>query len=109
VPGEIVAGRRIPQIAAAIDLLPTLADLAGVPVASEKPLDGNSLKPLLTAPQGEHAATWPDRTLFNVWRNQISVRSQTHRLDSAGRLYDLETSSVFCPVYGCFTELLAVP
>ena len=90
-PGEIAAGRRITQIAAAIDLLPTLADLAGVSVASQKPLDGKSLRPLLTAAEGEHAATWPDRTLFTVWRNRISARSQTHRLDAAGRLYDLET------------------
>ena len=46
-PGHIRPGTRVPQIAGAIDLLPTLADLAGIPVASHKPLDGMSLKPLL--------------------------------------------------------------
>ena len=46
-PGHIKPGTRVPQIAGAIDLLPTLADLAGVPVASTKPLDGKSIKPLL--------------------------------------------------------------
>ena len=35
-PGHIPAGIRIPQIAGAIDLLPTLADLAGVPVVSRQ-------------------------------------------------------------------------
>ena len=46
-PGHIPAGAKIPQIAGAIDLLPTLADLANVPVVSTQPLDGVSLKPLL--------------------------------------------------------------
>jgi hypothetical protein len=46
-PGKIAAGKRIPQIAAAIDLLPTLAELADVPLTNEKPLDGLSLQPLL--------------------------------------------------------------
>jgi len=46
-PGRIPAGTRVPQIAGAIDLLPTLADLAGISMASQKPLDGISLTPLL--------------------------------------------------------------
>src|SRR5207245_5738476 len=48
-PGHIPAGARIRQIAGAIDLLPTLADMAQIPIASVKPLDGISLKPLLSA------------------------------------------------------------
>jgi arylsulfatase A-like enzyme len=47
-PGRIEAGKRVPQIAAAIDLLPTLADMAGIPLDVPKPLDGKSIKPLLT-------------------------------------------------------------
>src|SRR5438067_4568190 len=47
-PRHIQPGTRVPQIAGAIDLLPTLAELCGIKVASEKPLDGKSLKPLLT-------------------------------------------------------------
>src|SRR5690349_19662392 len=54
-PGHVMAGARIPQIAGAIDLLPTLADLAGVSVTSRKPLDGVSLKPLLLG----KAKDWP--------------------------------------------------
>jgi arylsulfatase A-like enzyme len=84
--GEIRPGTRVRQIAGAIDLLPTLAALAGVPLISAKPLDGKSLKPLLL---GEGAA-WPDRMIFSLSRDQVSVRTQRHRLDAAGALYDID-------------------
>src|SRR5262245_2283303 len=84
-PGHVPPGTRISQIAGAIDLLPTLADLAGVKVASSKPLDGVSLKPLLTAT----ATNWPDRTLVNEWNGRISLRTQQYRLDAAGGLFDM--------------------
>ncbi|MBI4658555.1 MAG: arylsulfatase [Verrucomicrobia bacterium] len=85
-PGHIPAGTRVPQIAGAIDLLPTLADLAGVPVASQRPLDGVSLKPLLTGP----AKDWPDRMIFSHWGGRVSARTQRYRLDNAGKLFDME-------------------
>src|SRR5690606_16162866 len=71
-----------------IDLLPTLADLAGVPLTSSKPLDGRSLRPLLESP-GER--DWPDRMLFSATANgkSVTVVTQQYRLDAAGRLYDL--------------------
>lgn len=84
-PGHIRPGTRIPQIAGAVDLLPTLADLAGIPVTSRKPLDGKSLKPLLTESRGD----WPERTLVTFWANKVSLRTQQYRLDPAGRLYDM--------------------
>ena len=85
-PGHIPAGMRVPQIAGAIDLLPTLADLAGIPVASQKPLDGVSLIPLLTGT----AKDWPDRMIFSHWAGKVSVRTQRHRLDSTGNLFDMQ-------------------
>ena len=85
-PGHIKAGTRIPQIAGAIDFLPTLADLAGVPFAGKKPLDGVSLKPLLLGT----AKDWPDRAILSHWNGKFSLRTQRHRLDDAGRLYDME-------------------
>jgi len=85
-PGHIPAGTRVPQIAGAIDLLPTLADFAGIPVASPKPLDGVSLKPLLLGT----AKDWPDRMIFTHWTGKISVRTQRYRLDSAGKLFDMQ-------------------
>jgi hypothetical protein len=90
-PGHIQPGARITQIAGAIDLLPTLADLAGIQVASTKPLDGVSLKPLLTqtrsASEGNASSTaekWPDRTLVSLWNNRLSLRTQQYRFDAGG-------------------------
>lgn len=85
-PGRIPAGLRIPQIAGAIDLLPTLADLAGVPVVSRKPLDGVSLAPLLLGT----ASNWPDRLIFSHWGGKVSVRSQRYRLDHQRQLFDMQ-------------------
>ena len=86
-PGHLPAGTRVRQIAAAIDLLPTLADLAGVSRVGSKPLDGVSLKPLLLGT----AKDWPDRMIFSHWAGKTSVRTQRYRLDSDNRLFDMET------------------
>ncbi len=93
-PGKIKAGGKIPQIAAAIDLLPSLADLAGIPVADKTTLDGVSLKRLLTSPsalpatEGSEGA-WSDRIIFSHWRGRVSARTQQFRLDHQGKLYDM--------------------
>jgi arylsulfatase A-like enzyme len=58
-PGHIKPGTRIAEIAGAVDLLPTLPDVCGVPRVGDRPLDGVSLKPL------------------------------QYRLDNGGKLYDL--------------------
>ncbi len=59
-PGRVPSGRIITQMAAHIDLLPTLAELTGVRLPDSLSLDGRSLVPLLTGDGGE----WPDRMLF---------------------------------------------
>jgi arylsulfatase A-like enzyme len=84
-PAKIKPGTEVKPIAAAIDLLPTLTDLAGVKRAGDKPLDGVSLAPLLLGT----AATTADRTIFNHWNGRVSARSQQYRLDDQGRLYDI--------------------
>ncbi len=84
-PGHIRAGLRIGKIAGAIDLLPTLASLAGVPVASIQPLDGRDLSPLL---RGEDVS-WPDRMIFSHQNGRVSVRTQGYRLDDRGGLFDM--------------------
>jgi len=84
-PGHIRAGLRIDRIAGAIDLLPTLADMAGIPPRSRKPLDGKSLKPLL---EGQSRG-WPDRMIFTLQRRRVSVRTQQYRLDPDGMLFDI--------------------
>ncbi len=83
--GKIPAGRKIDRIAGAIDLLPTLTEMAGVPVVGDKPLDGMSLRPLLM----DETQSWPDRELFTFWNGRAGVRTQQYRLDGEGRLFDI--------------------
>lgn len=85
--GHIRPGTQIPHIAGAIDLLPTCAELAGIPLTSKRPLDGRSLKPLLL---GE-TADWAPRKIFSHWNKRVSVRTQKYRLDPTGALFDMES------------------
>ena len=84
-PGRIPPGLKVPQIAGAIDLLPTLADMAGVEIVGSKPLDGQSIEPLLTGAAGD----WADRMIFTHQNGRVSVRTQLYRLDDKGGLYDM--------------------
>lgn len=59
-PGKIRANTRIEPIAAHIDLLPTLVELAGIARPDTARLDGKSMVPLLNG----KTASWPERTLF---------------------------------------------
>ena len=85
-PGKIAAGSQVKPIAGAIDLSPTLHALAGVKRVGDKPLDGRDLTPLLN--KGSDA-DWAPRYIFNSWANNVSVRTQTHRLDNTGNLFDM--------------------
>ncbi|MXZ39654.1 MAG: arylsulfatase [Holophagales bacterium] len=87
-PRAIEAGTVVDRIAGAIDVLPTLADMAGIPPTTAKAVDGLSLKPLLL-PGAWSADLWPDRHLVSHWRGRTSVRSQQYRLDHDGRLFDM--------------------
>jgi hypothetical protein len=84
-PGKIKGGGLILQICSVMDLLPTLTDLAGVPLLGEHPLDGVSLEPLLTGKSG----ALPDRLIFSHWNGKVSVRTQHFRLDHQGELFDM--------------------
>ena len=83
--GKIAAGKNIKQIAGAIDILPTLADLTGIQHNTNKPLDGVSLKPLLLENNNE----WKERLIFNHWGRRTGVRSQQYRLDNNNKLFDM--------------------
>ncbi len=84
-PGVLPAGAVRTEIAGAIDLLPTLTALAGINRVGDKPLDGRDLSPLLKGTSKD----WPARTLFQTWAGSVSARTQTHRLDAQGNLYDM--------------------
>ncbi|MDG2323396.1 MAG: sulfatase-like hydrolase/transferase [Akkermansiaceae bacterium] len=86
-PGEIPAGRSISQVGGAIDLLPTLTELAKVPAKTAKPIEGRSFAALLRGyPKGE----WTDRKLFSVWGGRTTVRTARFRMDERGALFDIQ-------------------
>jgi hypothetical protein len=84
-PAKIPSGKTVPYIGAAVDLLPTLADLAQVELISKQPLDGMSLAELLTTDRTD----WPDREIISTWNGRLSVRNQRFRLDNGGALFEL--------------------
>jgi arylsulfatase A-like enzyme len=87
-PAKVKPGTEVEEIAGAIDLLPTLASMAGVKLesnASNKPLDGVDISPLLYGGRVD----WPDRTIFSHWNGRVSARTQQYRLDNRGELYDM--------------------
>ena len=83
-PKKIPAGTCVKNIAGAIDLFPTLADLCGVEPKNVKPFDGVSIADEL---QGE--AVNRERMIFSFWRKRLSVRTNQYRLDEKGKLFDI--------------------
>ena len=91
--GNIGGGRDVPQLAAHIDVLPTLAELCSVDLPKGPDIDGTSLVPLLKG-SGE----WNERTLF-VHSQRIehpqkfrkcAVMTERWRLITGNELYDLK-------------------
>lgn len=95
--GHVKAGREVSQIAAHIDLVPTIAALAGADVPAGQ-VEGRSLLPLIAGA----VADWPDRTLVThtgrwpqfadpaeyQWKG-ASLRTQQFRLVNNEALYDM--------------------
>jgi arylsulfatase A-like enzyme len=61
-PGNYLS-RDVPQPAAHIDIMPTLAAACGVALPANRKLDGRDLTPVLA----NYAKDWPDRSLFFQW------------------------------------------
>ncbi len=96
--GHITPGRDTDRIAGHIDILPTLAALAGAEIPKDQ-VEGRNLLPLVE----EAKAKWPDRYLFTHvgrWKtgddpdkhklHGFAVRSQRYRFVNNDSLYDME-------------------
>lgn len=83
--GTIRAGTVIEEISGAIDILPTLADLAGIGYKTIHPPDGRSLRPLIMNEEGFSG----ERYIFAHWNGNVSVRDNRYRLDHQGMLFDI--------------------
>jgi len=83
--GKIEPGTRIDEVSGVIDLLPTLADMAGIEYKTKNPIDGVSLKPLIL----KESLSWNNRYIISSWNGRVSIRSQNYRLDPQGELFDM--------------------
>lgn len=96
--GHTVAGKKVGQVAAHIDILPTLAGIAGVGFP-ETQVEGRDLWPLVTGDD----TLWGDRFLFThvarwpigaepddfKWKD-FAVRNGKYRMVGKDALYDME-------------------
>jgi arylsulfatase A len=101
-PGAISAGTTVSQVASALDILPTLAQLAGVALPDGRQIDGRDIFPLL---QGKTDAVFDERPFYYIrgwevqavrtgkWKLQEATIEHPFRMkkskDHPGFLYDL--------------------
>ncbi|MEM7011070.1 MAG: arylsulfatase, partial [Verrucomicrobiota bacterium] len=86
-PASIEKGKVVSRIGSSRDLLPTLADMAGIPVPTKNPLDGESMRSWIV--KGQSPEDGDEKRVISQWRDRVSIRTQTHRLDNQGKLFDL--------------------
>lgn len=83
--GKITEGFKIKQIASALDILPTLASMAGIDFKPKNQLDGMNMEAYILN-QNEALS---DRHIVNYWKNKTSIRIQNYRLDENNKLFDM--------------------
>jgi len=94
-PSKLKPGHKVDQMAAHIDVTPTLLEACGVAVPENVKLDGRSILPLL---QGK-SVDWPDRTLYFQWHRgdapepfrACAARSTDYKLVNGVELYDMQS------------------
>ncbi len=95
-PGTIPPGTQCPELATAMDLLPSFARLAGVSAPTDRVIDGRDIVPLITGPPG--AKTPHDAFYYYAGKELRAVRSGKWKLllkhrnkgVAPGALYDIE-------------------
>lgn len=92
-PGRVPAGRTTDEVATAMDLLPTLANLCGAQLQADRTVDGRDITALLTESDGVS----PHEAFFYYWMNDLeAVRVGRWKLHLAKHgsecreLYDLD-------------------
>jgi len=103
--GTIPGGRVCDEVAGTIDVLPTLAGLAGAKLPDDRVIDGRDISPLMTAKDGavsphEHYFYWRGGALEAVrsgkWKlhlggqNKKAKDKDSKPLAPAGQLFDLQ-------------------
>ncbi|MDO7171612.1 arylsulfatase [Mariniflexile sp. AS56] len=84
--GQLTGGKDIDNLVAHYDLLPTFVDLLGLDFNPVKPLDGKSLKPLLS----NENSNWENRILYmDTQREQNLIKYRKYTvMDANWRLVD---------------------
>jgi arylsulfatase A-like enzyme len=95
--GKLTSGRDLPTLAAHLDVLPTLAQLCGLPVPASHLPDGSSFAPQLLDPQApphrtHHIVQFQGGPHFNTdpkpWEFTCILKDQWRLIDGA-ELYDI--------------------
>lgn len=90
-PGKIPAGRVCNELAATIDILPTVARLAGVELPKDRIIDGRDIWPLMS---GEPGAKTPHEAYYFYWGRELqAVRSGPWKLHFPHAYYCLKDQS----------------
>jgi arylsulfatase A-like enzyme len=90
-PGRIAKGVETAMPAMTIDMLPTLATLAGATLSPERVIDGRDIWPLLS---GDRAARAPHDALYFYWGQELhAIRSGRWKLHLPHPYQSLEHSA----------------
>lgn len=86
-PGMIPPNHRVEQLSGAIDITPTLCELAKIPIDSDPdhPLDGKSIAKQILNPLTPNFS----RSLFTHWSGRVAMRQDLYLLDPDNALFDL--------------------
>lgn len=84
-PKRIPPGTVSEQLMGSVDLLPTLANLAGISLPDSIALDGMDASAAIL----NEDRNIKNRVVYNHWNQKTSIRTQRFRLDTENRLYNI--------------------